>query len=84
MKAWGKKAMYNKSAAERLDDVRREKEEVEQERDLVRDQLNDAKIELERAERRYRSLISKAHKEKNEVIKLARERWLRKERDLKE
>src|SRR5215211_3983176 len=84
VKAWRKKAIYNKGAAERLDDVRREKEEVEQERDLLRDQLNNAGIELEHAKRRYRSLISKANKEKNEVVKLARERWMRRERDLKD
>ena len=84
MKAWGKKAIYNKSAAEILDDMKKIMEEIEQERDRVKGQLANTEMELERAERRCRSLVSKAHKEKQDVVRLARERWLVRERDLKE
>ena len=84
LKAWGKKAVYNVSAAEILDDVKKVLDGVERERDMVKLQLVDTERELERSEKRYRSLMNKAHKEKQDVVRLARERWLVRERDLKE
>ena len=84
LKAWGKKAVYNVSAAEVLDDVKKILDGVERVRDMVKLQLADTERELERADRRYQALVSKAHKEKQEVVRLARERWLARERDLKE
>ena len=81
---WRRRALNNISAAERLTDLEQEKNEVSQERDQIRNCLTSSERELVRADRNYRALVARANKEKNSVVKIARERWLRKERDLKE
>ena len=81
---WRRRALNNISAAERLADLEQEKNEVSQERDQIQNRLTSSERELVRADRNYRALVARANKEKNSVVKIARERWLRKERDLKE
>ena len=84
LKFWRKKALAVADVFKQIKDLSKEVKEVKKEKEEVESQLEVAKRELGQADHRYQTLVRKAKKDKNKVLKLNSERWQYREKELKE
>ena len=84
LKFWRKKALAVADVFKQIKDLSGEVEEVKKEKVEVESQLEVARRELGQADHKYQTLVRKAKKDKNKVLKLNSERWHRREKELKD
>ena len=84
LRFWRDRALKQAGIFERIDKLTKRAEKAERKRNKVQRQLEIARENISELERKYQVLARKTRRERNTIIRTARERWLEKEREINE